>query len=209
MSQLKINVFKKKIEEGAIIVDTRPATEFTTGFIPGAIFIGMEGKFEEWASALLPRDNPILLVAAVGNEEEAEKRLLKCGFNKIAGSLAGGFDTWRNAGEKIDLIIDIEPDELGMDIPFDNNLTVLDVRTFEEFSKGHVKDAVNLPLNEMNDVAQLADFEENQNLYIHCAGGYRSVIAASLLKREGYFSVRNILGGFEKMQLEKSIPLQK
>lgn len=209
MSQLKINVFKKKIEEGAIIVDTRPATEFTTGFIPGAIFIGMEGKFEEWASALLPRDNSILLVAAVGNEEEAEKRLLKCGFNKIAGSLEGGFDTWRNAGEKIDLIIDIEPDELGMDIPFDNNLTVLDVRTFEEFSKGHVKDAVNLPLNEMNDVAQLADFEENQNLYIHCAGGYRSVIAASLLKREGYFSVRNILGGFEKMQLEKSIPLQK
>lgn len=209
MSQLKINDFKKKIEEGSIIVDTRPAAEFTSGFIPGAIFIGMEGNFEEWASALLPKDKSILIVNFIGNEEEAEKRLSQCGFNKIAGSLEGGFDTWRNSGEKIDLIIDIEPDELGMDLPFDNNLTVLDVRTFEEFSKGHVKDAVNLPLNEMNDVAQLADFEEHQNLYIHCAGGYRSVIAASLLKREGYFSVRNILGGFEKMQLEKSIPMQK
>lgn len=209
MSQLKINDFKKKIEEGSIIVDTRPVAEFTSGFIPGAIFIGMEGNFEEWASALLPKDKSILLVTYVGNEEEAEKSLSQCGFNKIAGSLEGGFDTWSNSGEKIDLIIDIEPDELGMDLPFDNNLTVLDVRTFEEFSKGHVKDAVNLPLNEMNDVAQLADFEEHQNLYIHCAGGYRSVIAASLLKREGYFSVRNILGGFEKMQLEKSIPMQK
>ena len=77
------------------------------------------------------------------------------------------------------------------------------MRSSEEYLKGHVKDAVNLPLNEMSDVAQIADFEEHQNLYIHSETGYRSVIAASLLKREGYYSVRNILGGFEKMQHEK------
>lgn len=209
MRQLKLNEFKLKIEQGATILDTRQASEFTAGYIPGSIFIGMEGNFEQWASALLPRDKSIILINSEGKENEVEKILAECNFKNIEGSLGGGFDTWRNAGENIDLIIDIEPDELGMDLPFDNNLTVLDVRTFEEFSKGHVKDAVNLPLSEMNDVAQLADFEEHQNLYIHCAGGYRSVIAASLLKREGYYSVRNILGGYEKMLHEKSIPLQK
>ena len=197
MKQLKINGFKKKIEEGSIIVDTRPATEFTDGFIPGAIFIGLEGNLQEWSSALLSKEKSIIMISSEGKEEMAEKMLFQCGFKHIDGILEGGFGTWRNAGEKVDLIIDIDPDELGMDLPFDNNIVVLDVRTFDEYSKNHVKGAMNLPLNEMSDVAQIADFEENQNLYIHSESGYRSVIAASLLKREGYYSVRNILGGFE------------
>ena len=209
MKQLSLNDFKKYIENGSVVIDTRTATEFTAGFIPGAIFIGLDGKMEEWASVILPKDKSILLITPLGKEIIVEQQFINCGFTLIEGNLEGGFETWRNAGEKVDLVIDIEPDELAMDLPFDSNLTVIDVRSFEEFSNGHVKDAVNLPLKEMNDVAQLADFEENQNLYIHCGSGYRSVIAASLLKREGYVSVRNILGGFEKMQEEPNIPIQK
>lgn len=209
MKNLSIKEFKSNIEKGSVIIDTRRVKEFTEGFIPGSIFIGTEGKMGEWASALLPKDKSILLVLSEGSDKKVEEIFHKCGFKNIDGSLEGGFGNWQNAGEKIDLIIDIEPDELGMDLPFDENLTVLDVRSFDEYSQGHVKGAINLPLNEMNDVAQIADIEENQNLYIHSAAGYRSVIAASLLKREGYNSVRNIPGGFEQMQHEKSIPIEK
>ncbi|RYG29288.1 MAG: rhodanese-like domain-containing protein, partial [Chitinophagaceae bacterium] len=96
-----------------------------------------------------------------------------------------------------------------MDIPHDENLTVLDVRRETEFGDGHLENAVNLPLNEMTDVAQLAQFEDNQNLYIHCAGGYRSVIAASLLKREGYHNLRNVLGGWSKIKNEEKAKIVK
>jgi len=136
-------------------------------------------------------------------------RLARVGFEKVEGFLKGGFEAWEKAGEKKDLIIDIEPDELAMDIPFDDNLTVLDVRKFIEFAEGHVKDAVNLPLAEMTDVAQIANLEENQNIYVHCAGGYRSTIAISLLKRQGYHNVRNVLGGWNQIKEQKSIATQK
>ena len=113
------------------------------------------------------------------------------------------------AGEKIDMIISIEPDELAMDLPHDNHLVVVDVRRETEFADGHVKNAINLPLGEMTDIAQLAQFEDNQNLYVHCAGGYRSVIAASLLKRQGTHNLRNVLGGWAKIKEQKGITVQK
>jgi rhodanese-related sulfurtransferase len=96
-----------------------------------------------------------------------------------------------------------------MDIPFDDRLTVLDVRRLNEFAEGHVKDAVNLPLEEMTDVAQIAQLEEDQNIYVHCRSGYRSVIAASLLKRQGYHNLRNVLGGWQKIKDEKNIETTK
>lgn len=96
-----------------------------------------------------------------------------------------------------------------MDIPFDDRLTVLDVRRLNEFAEGHVKDAVNLPLEEMTDVAQIAQLEEDQNIYVHCRSGYRSVIAASLLKRQGYHNLRNVLGGWQKIKDQKNIETTK
>jgi len=107
------------------------------------------------------------------------------------------------------MIIDVEADELAMDIPFDNNLVVVDVRKENEFAEGHVKDAINLPLNEMTDVAQIARFEENQNIYIHSENGYRSLIAASILKKQGYQNLRNILGGWAKIKDQKNIKIEK
>jgi glyoxylase-like metal-dependent hydrolase (beta-lactamase superfamily II)/rhodanese-related sulfurtransferase len=201
--------FKKLKNEDVLVLDTRHATVFTQGFIPGSIFIGLEGRFAEWAGSLLSFDNPMVLVTEPGKEEETVIRLCRVGFDKIQGYLKGGFEAWLDAGEAVDMIIDVEADELVMDIPHDPNLVVVDVRRETEFADGHVAGAQNLPLNEMNDVLNLSHFEDNQNLYVHCAGGYRSVIAASLLKREGTHNLRNVLGGWGKIKEQKNIKIEK
>ena len=102
------------------------------------------------------------------------------------------------------VIVEVEPDELMMDIPFDDNLLVVDVRKEAEYGDGHLPNAHNLPLSDMNDVVELANLEESQNLYVHCAGGYRSVIACSMLKKHGFNNIRNVQGGWAKIkELEK------
>jgi glyoxylase-like metal-dependent hydrolase (beta-lactamase superfamily II)/rhodanese-related sulfurtransferase len=209
LSPLTITEFKKLKDDDVLILDTRHASVFTQGFIPGSIFIGLEGRFAEWAGSLLSFNKPMILVTDAGKEEETIIRLSRVGFSKIQGYLNGGFEAWQNAGEKVDLIIDVEADELAMDMPHDPNLIVVDVRRETEFADGHVVNAQNLPLNEMNDVLNLSHFEDNQNLYVHCAGGYRSVIAASLLKREGTHNLRNVLGGWGKIKEQKTIKTEK
>ena len=190
-------------------MDTRPADIFTQGFVPGSLFIGLEGRFAEWAGNVLSFTLPILLITEPGKEEETVIRLARVGFSKMEGYLKGGFEAWKKAGEKIDLIIDVESDELAMDIPHDPNLQVIDVREPTEFTEGHVKNAINLPLHEMTDLAQIANFEENQNLYVHCGGGYRSVIACSLLKSHGMHNLRNVVGGWGKIKEEGTIKIVK
>jgi hydroxyacylglutathione hydrolase len=209
LTPLSLTEFKKLKDDDVIILDTRHASVFTQGFIPGSIFIGLEGRFAEWAGSLLSFDKPMVLVTEPGKEEETLVRLSRVGFDKIQGYLKGGFEAWQQAGETVDLIIDIEADELAMDLPHDPNLVVVDVRRETEFADGHVAGAQNLPLNEMNDVLNLSHFEDNQNLYVHCAGGYRSVIAASLLKREGTHNLRNVLGGWGKIKEQKTIKTEK
>jgi len=209
LTPLSLGDIKKMQDDDVLILDTRHATVFTIGFIPGSIFIGLEGRFAEWAGSLLSFDKPIALVTEPGKEEESVIRLSRVGFDKIQGYLKGGFESWQQAGEPVDMIIDVEADELVMDLPHDPNLVVVDVRRETEFADGHIADAQNLPLNEMNDVLNLSHFEDNQNLYIHCAGGYRSVIAASLLKREGTHNLRNVLGGWNKIKDQKNIKIQK
>jgi len=209
LQALSVHDFKSKMELGYIILDTREGEEFTNGFIPGSIFIGLKGRFAEWAGSLLSFKEPIILVTEKGKEEETLVRLARVGFENVKGYLKGGFPAWKKAGEPVDLIINVEADELAMDIPFDDRLLVLDVRKYTEFANGHVKDATNLPLAEMVDVAEIAQLEEDQNIYIHCGSGYRSVIAATLLKRQGYQNVRNVLGGWNKIKEQKNIPTEK
>lgn len=206
---LGVEAFKKLKSEDAIILDTRHADEFIQGFVPGSVFIGLEGRFAEWAGSLLPFDKNIILVTPEGREEEAVIRLSRVGFDKMQGYLKGGYGAWKKAGERSDMIIEVEADELAMDIPHDENLVVVDVRKETEFGEGHVKDAINLPLNEMADIAQLAQFEDNQNLYVHCLGGYRSVIAVSLLKRQGVHNLRNVTGGWNKIKEQATIKTAK
>jgi hydroxyacylglutathione hydrolase len=198
LKALTVASFKEQITTfEPVILDTRNATLFTQCFIPGAISIGLEGRFAEFAGTILPFDKAILLVCEPGTEKESIVRLARVGFENMIGHLAGGFDAWTKAGEPIDLIIDVEADELAMDIPFDPNMVIVDVRKTSEFDKGHIKEALTIPLDELTDPASMANFDDNQNIYIHCAGGYRSVIASSLIKRQGIHNIRNVVGGFK------------
>ena len=210
LTPLDLKTFKKWItEDDAILLDTRASDIFVAGFIPGAVSIGLDGRFAEWAGSLLPFNRPMVLVTKPGEEKDSVVRLARVGFDKVKGFLDGGFATWLDAGETIDMIIDVEADELAMDIPFDENLLILDVRRETEFADGHIKDAVNLPLQELVDPATMAILEERHNLYVHCGGGYRSVIAASLLKQQGFHNLRNVTGGWGKIKDQKGIEIVK
>ncbi|MFN2439545.1 MAG: rhodanese-like domain-containing protein [Chitinophagaceae bacterium] len=209
LKPLAIEEVKKHIANDTLLIDTRPATVFTQGFMPGSIFIGLEGRFAEWAGNLLPFHQPMILLTEEGKEKETIVRLARVGFGNVIGYVEGGFEAWKKAGEAIDLIIDVEADEFAMDLPFDKNILVLDVRKPAEFGDGHVKDALNIPLGEMNDPGVIATLEEDQNIYVHCAGGYRSTIAASLLKRQGFHNLRNVLGGWGKIKEQEKIEIEK
>lgn len=207
MKPLSIPEFKQKLADGAWILDTRPSSVFTQGFVPESLSIGLDGRFAEWAGSLLPFNQALLLVTEPGMEKESITRLARVGIDNVLGYLGGGFEAWRNAGETIDLIIDIDADELAMDIPHDPRLEVIDVRKSSEFDAGHVKGALNAPLDTLMDPVNVAMIDDENNLYVHCAGGYRSVIAASILKRHGYHNLRNVLGGYAKIKAEKGIPV--
>ncbi len=207
LKALSIAEFKQQVANDVWILDTRAATVFTQGFVPGSISIGLDGRFAEWAGTMLPLKQALVLVTEAGKEKESVTRLARVGIDNIHGYLDGGYEAWAAAGETIDLIIDIEPDELAMDLPHDNLLEVIDVRKPTEFEAGHVKGAVNIPLDTLTDPGHIAEIDDTHNLYVHCAGGYRSVIAASLLKRQGYHNLRNVLGGYAKMKQEKGIPV--
>jgi len=212
LQALSIEAFKLASQQDDIIIlDTRPGPVFTEGYVPGSIFIGLEGRFAEWAGSLLPFDKTIILVTEEGKEKETITRLARVGFEKFAGYLQGGFEAWKAAGERIDLIIDVEVDELAMDIPFDESLVLVDVRKEAEYGDGHVKQAINIPLSNLTDPASMADFDDNHNIYIHCQSGYRSIIASSLIKKEGIHNIRNVVGGWkainelkDKFEFEKN-----
>jgi len=207
---LSVPAFKALIEkDDVIIVDTRNAQTFIHGFVPGSISIGLEGRFAEWAGTLLPFDKTLVLVTEEGQEKESAVRLARVGFQHFAGYLNGGFEAWQKAGEQCDIIIDVDADEVAMDIPFDDRLAIIDVRKEAEFADGHVKGAFNIPLESLTDPGSMADINDTDNLYIHCAGGYRSVIACSLIKRQGIHNLRNINGGFAALKETKGIDTEK
>ncbi len=202
--------FNERMQKAnTFVLDTRPATEFTKGFVPGSISIGLEGRFAEWAGSLLPFDQDILLITSPDKEKESIVRLARVGFTRMVGILKGGFNAWKESGNEIDLIIDVEADEVAMDLPFDDKAVVLDVRRETEFADGHIRKAINIPLNDLMDPGNLANLDEDLNFYVHCAGGYRSVIASSLLKRQGIHNFRNVVGGFDAIKLQPKIEIDK
>ncbi|ANH83595.1 rhodanese [Niabella ginsenosidivorans] len=195
--------------ENAVILDIRDTERFKKGFIPGSIHVPLQAKqFGEWATAVLDHSESLLLVIEPGEEQTAEKELIALGFS-VEGYLEGGFNTYKNADKPVDMIVDVEADELIMDIPFDEHLVVIDVRKPIEFAEGHLKDAINLPLNEIGDPVKIATIEENDNLYLHCGGGTRSVIAASVLKKQGVHNLHNVAGGWKKIKEEPRAEIVK
>jgi hydroxyacylglutathione hydrolase len=195
MSSLQVKEAIAK--DDCIILDTRTATVFTQGYVPGSIFIGLDGRFAEWAGTLLPNNKAIILVTEPGKEQESITRLARVGYDNVIGYLEGGYPAWQASNYPIDMIIDVEADELVMDIKYDNNLVIMDVRKQGEYDAAHLKGAVLNTLDAFptNPLA-MATIEDTDNVYIHCAGGYRSVIAASLIKRQGFHNIHNVLGGF-------------
>jgi hydroxyacylglutathione hydrolase len=207
---LSVKDFKEFIkEEDSICLDTRVSTTFADGFIPGSINIGLDGRFAEWAGSLLPFDKPFVLVTEPGKERETVVRLARVGFAQMMGYLEGGFEAWKNAGEPIDLIVNIDADEFAMDLPFDPKLIVVDVRRETEFADGHIVGAKNIPLETLTDPGTMAEFSDTDNIYIHCAIGYRSTIASSLFKRQGIHNLHNISGGWEAIKNIEGLEIVK
>lgn len=179
---------------GALILDTRKPEDFALGFIPNSINIGIDGGFAPWVGALIPDlKHNILLVTEPGREEEVVTRLARVGYDYAIGYLNGGFDVWEKAGKEVDSVTSLSADEFAERYNA-GNVKVIDVRKPDEFTSGHVKGAENIALDTIND--SMSALSKNETLYVHCAGGYRSMIAASILKARGFDDVVNIEGGF-------------
>ncbi|MCB0465212.1 MAG: MBL fold metallo-hydrolase [Aequorivita sp.] len=180
-------------ETDAIVLDVRNQTEFVKSHIPRSIFIGLDGGFAPWVGALLADvEQKILLVVSSGREEEAVTRLSRVGFDRTLGYLQGGIDAWRKAGKEIDTMESITPDIFKEKM--EDNISVFDVRNDGEFANGRISYAVHAPLGFLNQY--ISSFPEDDKCYLYCAGGYRSVIAASILKSRGIHNVVNVEGGF-------------
>ncbi|MCH7412716.1 MBL fold metallo-hydrolase [Belliella sp. R4-6] len=186
-------------ETGAIVLDTRDAQVFAKGFIPNAINIGIEGSFAVWVGAMIPDlKQEILIIAEPGTEEEVITRLARVGYDHSIGYLDGGFDAWKADNREIDTIKSISVEELSEIQAENQNVNILDVRKNSEFLSEHVVGAENAPLDYINDSMLLVD--KNKTYYVHCAGGYRSMVFNSILKARGYDNLIDVKGGFKAIK---------
>ena len=180
-------------ETGAVVLDTRNAQIFSEGFIPNSINIGVDGQFAPWVGAMLPDvAQPLLLITEEGNEGEVLKRLARVGYDHVLGYLEGGFEAWLKEGKEIDTVNRISADTFEGELTTDT--IVIDVRKPGEFEAEHVEGAINIPLDFINE--EMASFPKEKPFIIHCAGGYRSMIASSVLKARGIENFKEVAGGF-------------
>ena len=185
-------------ETDAVILDVRHQTDFVKGFVPRSIFIGLDGGFAPWVGALIADvKQPILLIAPEGREEEAITRLSRVGFDQTIGYLEGGFASWSKAGKEVDSIHSISASEAIEKIKNTQD-PVFDVRAQGEYLSEHLLSAENTPLDFIND--HLSDFPAQGDFLVHCAGGYRSVIASSILKSRGIHNLIDVAGGFKSLK---------
>ncbi|UUV21573.1 MBL fold metallo-hydrolase [Paenimyroides aestuarii] len=186
-------------ETDALLLDTRDAQTFAKGFIPNSINIGIDGNFAPWAGALIPNiQQAILLIADEGREEEIVTRLARVGYDNTIGFLKGGFDAWKNAGKETDHITSISVDELENRLAQNPDLNILDVRKNSEHYSEHVIGSENIALDYINQ--HISEVDKNKTYYVHCAGGYRSMIFISILKARGYEQLIDIQGGFSAIK---------
>ncbi|MBC8155598.1 MAG: rhodanese-like domain-containing protein, partial [Bacteroidetes bacterium] len=189
-------------ETGALVLDVRNEHEFSEGFIPNAINIGLDGQFAPWVGALIPDlKQPIALVTPVGQETETIKRLARVGYDNCIGYLDGGFAAWQQTGKEVDVIESVSPDAVAGQPA----VPIIDVRREAEFAAERVKGAWNLPLDTINDAMDQLD--RKQTYFIHCAGGYRSMIAASILRARGFNNLINIDGGLAALKQTGRVPI--
>ena len=186
-------------ETGALILDTRDAQTFAKSFIPNSINIGIDGSFAPWVGAMIPDiKQQILIVDEPGREEEVITRLARVGYDYTIGYLKGGIEAWRKAGKEIDEIKSINADQLAEIMKKDKDIKILDVRKPGEYQSEHVANAENAPLDFIND--SMLKVDKDKTYYVHCAGGYRSMIFVSVLKARGYDKLIDINGGFKEIK---------
>ncbi|MBK7887204.1 MAG: MBL fold metallo-hydrolase [Bacteroidetes bacterium] len=186
-------------ETGALLLDTRDAQVFAKGFVPNSINIGIDGSFAPWVGALIPDvKQELLIITEPGREEEVVTRLARVGYDFTLGYLEGGFDAWKAAGKEVDTITSISAEELA-DLRKKNAAAkIVDVRKSSEFASEHIKEATNAPLDFINDA--MSQLDKDEPVYIHCAGGYRSMIFVSILKARGYDNLIDVKGGFKSIK---------
>ena len=186
------------------IIDARTDVEFLQGYIPGSIHIALDEIKTLNALKIIEHDCPIVLVCTQGTEAILIKRFELLGYTQVRGYLQGGFATWSEAGQKIDLIIEVEVDELAMDIPFDEYLMILDIRAEEVYDKAHIKDSIHLPLIEFGDPGAMSELDEHFNIYIIDDLGKQLLLAASVLKKQGIHNIRIVQDGWDAVEFLKN-----
>lgn len=204
LNALSPEEFEEAAEQsGALILDTRNAAEFHKGFVPNAINIGLRGDFAPWVgSMIVDVKQPLLLITEEDTQEEVITRLARVGFDHVIGYLKGGFDSWKNAGKDIDTITRISADEFADQ--YTAGTKVIDVRKPTEYAAEHVNEAYNKPLDYIAD--WIGNVDDNEHFYVHCAGGYRSMMAASILNSRGIRNFAEIEGGFNSIKKSDKIP---
>ena len=196
LNPLSFIEFKNLINDNTVILDVRNQNEFKKGFIPGSIFIGLNGAFAPWVGSIIKDiSTKLLLVCDEGQEQEAIMRLSRVGFDNCLGYLAGGFSTWLNNDCKYETIETIDSDSLSKII---DDINLIDVRKLSERDNGYLSASKSIPLDDFEN--ELSEINSDEKNYIHCAGGYRSVIACSILKRNDYESVVDVAGGFSSIR---------
>ncbi len=197
--ELELDEFLSYGDQGALIIDTRTKEEFVKGFIPGSIFIGVDDNFAPWLGALVTDlKQPILLIADEGREEEIVTRMSRVGYDNALGFLKGGFKTWKDSGMDQDRIEELEPSSLEYLMKENGNFKLLDVRKTSEFESEHVVGSESFPLDFIN--SNMDKLSKDEIYLVYCKGGYRAVIALSILKARGYHNVKNIQGGFDAIK---------
>jgi hydroxyacylglutathione hydrolase len=191
-------------ETSALILDVRNSSNFSKGFIPNSINIGIDGSFAPWVGSLIPDiKQQILLITDAGREEEVVIRLARVGYDFAIGYLNGGFDAWKDAGKEIDTIHSIPAVDFIEIYKKDKNVNILDVRKDGEFKAEHIVDATNLPLDFINE--GMSEIDKNKTYYVHCAGGYRSMIYVSILKSRGFENLINVESGYKTIVEDQAI----
>jgi glyoxylase-like metal-dependent hydrolase (beta-lactamase superfamily II)/rhodanese-related sulfurtransferase len=186
-------------ETGAVVLDTRDAQVFAKGFIPNSINIGIDGSFAVWVGTLVPDvKQEILVVADEGREEEIITRLARVGYDHCIGYLKGGFEAWKADGRETDTITSITTEELANILEKEGDVNILDIRKNSEYLSEHVIDAENAPLDYIND--SMTKINKDKTYYVHCAGGYRSMVFNSILRARGYDNLIDIKGGFDAIK---------
>lgn len=182
-------------QSGALILDTRDPQVFNKGFVPNAINIGLNGQFAPWVGALITDlKQELLLITEEGKAEETITRLARVGYDNTIGYLAGGIEAWQNAGKEVDQISSISAAEFEQVVNNEDQINALDVRKPGEYESEHLENTLTRPLDYINDWT--GEINPDETYYIHCAGGYRSMIAASILKARGIANVIDVAGGY-------------